>query len=227
MAIKAVYVCLWFILNKVLILYMKDSGVDFSNLKNDLDFIKSKFEQLGGFKLLLLGVIFGAFISVPVQLLIAPLTYVGNSIKYNGETLVSNVSTIQYVLVIGAIIVIGVIIIWRIYKANVLGIKQERDVTITYDGDYREIYNRFREFLFTECRFSPAFYVQADDPDYKEIHIHREVEGPFASDDLDILEIVFNPGLIRIKYNPGDEDSQKLLKRILSEKEQFSNSSKK
>lgn len=191
--------------------------IDVTNLKKEVDEIKLKSKELKNSRVLLIGIIIGAIISALIQLLILPLSYESTIIKYNGNPLIENVSTGEYIFWILVIIGIFILLVIKVvYKRFLIGIKPEIKTQITYEGDYEIVYRELKNFLRNECE---NLSIRLRAPRNK-IGCFR---GKWEDEDRPLI-LTFKSGsrIIDIKFMPEDEDSKELIGKIIENYERRS-----
>lgn len=193
------------------------SSIDTNNLEKALDKLKSKYGELNKFKILLLGILIGAIISAPIQLLILPFSYEETIIKYNDKILSENMPTEIYIFMVFFAIIFSILIITILYKTILVGLNPQESVPMKYKGNYEKLYQELKKFLKEECNYLD---VKMKALDNKIVCYRGEWERPYdgfgRAREGKILTIIFRPDLtiLNIMFKPEDVDSMRLINKI-------------
>lgn len=187
-----------------------EGSIDLTNLEKTLAKLESKYEELNKFKLLLFGILIGAIISAPVQLLILPFSYEENTLKYHNIIIFKDLPVEIYVLSIILILLLSIVVIILIYKTFFLGITIIT-TKLKYTGDYKKIYQDLRKFLKEECEYLNLKLRTSDD---RKIVCHRGKD--MWEKRMRVLTLTFRPDLdiLEITFDPEDKDSITLINKI-------------
>ena len=189
----------------------KKESIDTSNLEKSLKRLKSKYEKLGKFKILFIGILIGVGISALTQLLIMPLSFEGTTLRYGETVLLENVKAADYFIWILIALILGPIGILVAYAIYVLGISPRETVQLRYTGDYRKTHKSLSRVLRDRCS---TLDVRMKAPDDQRIFCYGKDSKDYLRDYL--LKVVFKPDLsiLELEFMRKDEDSLALIDEI-------------
>ena len=189
----------------------KKESIDTANLGKSLKRLESKYEKLGKFKILFLGILIGVIISALIQLLIMPLSFEGTTIKYGEEVWFENVKAMDYFVGILVVLILGTIVILVAYKTFVFGFGPTERVQLRYTGDYRKMHENLSQVLRDRCS---TLDVRMKAPDDKRIFCSGKGSTDYLKDYL--LKIVFRPDLsiLELEFMRESMDSTALIDKI-------------
>jgi len=187
-----------------------EEGIDVSKLDKEFETLKSKYTELDRYKVLFLGIIIGLVITIPVQIAIMPLNYDGNILKY-GDIPISEVDEGLYIEICIGGFLFSLIIIVMLIRMKIFGIVPLRTVELKYYGNYKNIYEKLRDFLKKECEY---LGLKIRTPSDKEIVCF--VNGTYKDRRGFEVKVVFKPDLdvVILSYNITSEYSPILLRKI-------------
>lgn len=189
----------------------KKESIDTANLEKSLKRLESKYEKLGKFKILFIGILIGVIISALTQLLIMPLSFEGTTLRYGETVLRENIKAADYFIWILIALILGPIGILAAYARYVLGISPRETVQLRYTGDYRKMHKKLSQVIRDRCS---TLDVRMKAPDNQRIFCYRKSSENYLKDYL--LKIVFRPDLsiLELKFMRKDGDSRALIDKI-------------
>lgn len=191
----------------------KKESVDTANLEKSLEILKSKYGELGKFKILFTGILIGATISALIQLVILPFSFdADNTLRFGNIILSRNVDPVVYSVAMFAIFMLVIGVIVYLYKTFVIGITPRKTAELTYKGDYKKIHDKLKEVLHKRCL---TLDVKLKAPNDRDIFCYRGNPEEYSKNYL--LKIVFQPHLkniLKITFTPENEDSTALVDEI-------------
>ena len=188
----------------------KNESVNIANLEKSLKELKSKYGELGKFKILFLGILIGATISALIQLVILPFSFdADNTLRFGNIVLSRNVNPVIYSLVILIIFVLVIMVIVILYKRFVVGITPRKKVELNYKGDYKKIYNGLSKILNERCSTLDTD-AKLKKPNDRNIFCYDKKE------EENLLEIKFRTdvNILNIMFRPENRDSMALIYEI-------------
>lgn len=215
-----------------------DNTVDFSKFKNKQQEVENKIDRFANFTSFLGGLILGAILSFPLQLLLRPLSYENSALTYGPSTLISS-APVWLIPLISVLLLIFVLLITLAGYVGWLGIVGQETVKLSYEcDDFNSFYEGMRDYLDEEAKFTEAEiraknnWIKCLDPGRRpEAELFRGTIGlsPIGTSLLvdlmvdyvfpkTIIELDFDPELsiVELRYDPNSENATHLLEKLES-----------
>lgn len=213
-----------------------DDSIDFSKFRSNQEEVEHKRERFINFTSFIGGLILGAIVSFPLQLLIRPLSYENSALTY-GPSVLINPAPVWLVPVISILLLL--IMIFLIISGYVgwLGIVGQETVEMSYEcSNYDSFYEDMRDYLDEESKFIDVEVKAKNDwikcmdpgrqPDAEFIAWPVSLFGPPLLVDLTIeylfpkaiIKLNFNSELsvVELRYDPNSENANHLLEKLES-----------
>lgn len=192
--------------------------LDFSNLEERRETLRERYTDLNEFGMLFKGILLGVIISLPVQLMIKPLTLRNGELMYGSSTLPVPMNTFTYFfasLILFTFVFVGIPLGYRAFK----GLNNRESVSIPFRGEPEHLREGLKDLLSEECEYRSVTLIprknrlickdnRKDARGFSNQKIlEAELKPDVASFDDDI-------GMLWVTFAPENSDALELLTAI-------------
>lgn len=198
---------------------MSDFELDFQNLNDALSRAERRREKFQEFQTLFFGVVVGAIVSAPLQLVLKPLSLSGGTVSYGRVELMTNLHPGQYFIIA---MMFGFILIFILIGSYRFYIRLDFDPTVHVrvpdgaDGAFDQIKQHLHdkaEEVGLEVRDSDKSLICYDP--------NKHSGGLLGDSDKHVLALAHrdNLGIVRIEFNQRDWRYKPLVRSLKEEYE--------
>lgn len=196
---------------------MSELELNLDSLDEAITRAQRRREKFQEFKTLFFGVVVGAVISAPLQLMLKPLSFQNGVVTYGSAELMTNLHPFQYFIVsmvIGFGVILALIISYRLY----IRFDFDPSVPIRLPDNSASAFNQIKEELLDEAD-SMELDANAGDNIVVFYDSNKVSGGLLGDSDNTIMKMYHQEdlGLMEIEFNQRDWRHKPLIKRLKKE----------
>ncbi|WP_153553099.1 hypothetical protein [Halomicrobium sp. LC1Hm] len=191
--------------------------LDFENLDDALARAEKRREKFRGFRTLFFGVMVGAVVSAPLQLMLKPLKFTNGAVTYGSAEIMTNLHPGQYFIIammFGFLVVIALLGAYRLYIRYDL----DPSANVRLPDDSDEVFGEIKEHLKDEA---DEIGVEVNESERAVIFYDsaKTSGGLFGDGGNQILRVYHRDdlGILNVEFNQRDARYKPLVRRLQNE----------